>query len=197
MLGNLDVDAGDDTWTLSMKDQEIASGGRYDRLSFTVSKGQLTSVVSENALDLISLHHSAPYPLAAFDGLITSDQLNTMTNTPLDTNFFHRVFNDKHTSFLTHSDDSLSSHPSEVTGLLVGSVLVGMMIMFGVMKFLSPSSSSTAAAAAASPDDVILSDDDVKTSLSERGGGGGGMVAPRVELEKTFQRNSGNELIIL
>jgi hypothetical protein len=150
MLGNLDVDASDDTWTLMMKDREIASGGRYDRLSFTVSKGQLSGIVSENVMDLMGTH-SAPYPLAAFEGLVTPDQLKTMTSDPAllkaESTFLQHVFGDRLTSGDSASpsvstfNDSLRSHSMEFTSIMVGSAVVGMVAMLGVMRFLSPSTS--------------------------------------------------------
>jgi hypothetical protein len=147
MLGNLDVDASDDTWTLMMKDREIASGGRYDRLSFTVSKGQLSGIVSESVLDLLGTN-SAPYPLAAFEGLVTPDQLKTMMgdSAAFETSFFQRVFNDKETFLAanTHSssetfEEALLAHPMESAGLLLGSALIGVVAMLGVMRLFSPS----------------------------------------------------------
>jgi hypothetical protein len=145
MLGNLDVDAGDDTWTLEMKDQELASGGRYDRLSFTVSNGQLSAIVSENVLDLIATH-SAPYPLADFEGLVSVAQLRTMTNALLEveSTFFENVFGEKlsmsSTSRAVSSfHDSLIAHRMEYAGLLLASALVGMVTMLGVLRLFSPS----------------------------------------------------------
>jgi hypothetical protein len=140
MLGNLDVDAGDDTWTLKMKDREIASGGRYDRLSFTISKGQLGSVVTENVLDLLATHSSA-FPLAAFEGLMTSDQLKTMTgdSMALEAAVFQRLFGDKDPSLTSNSfEESLLAHPLESAGLLLGSAMIGMVTMLGLVRLFSP-----------------------------------------------------------
>jgi hypothetical protein len=150
MQGNLDVDAGDDTWTLVMKDREIASGGRYDRLSFTVSKGELSGLVSENVLDLLATPHSAsPYPLAAFEGLVSMAQLETMTSAPalleVESAFFERVFSANKvdisgsSSMMPSFNETLSTHPLESAGLLLVSAVVGMVAMFGVLR-LSPSS---------------------------------------------------------
>jgi hypothetical protein len=148
MLGNLDDDAGDDTWTLMMKDVEIASGGRYDRLSFNVKKGKLSEVMAENVLDLLATH-SVPYPLAEFQGLLSIDQLQSMTAEPLalESAFFQRVFaQDKKTLFANMQSDSfnetLASHPLESAGLLIGSAFFGMVAMLGLMRFLSPSTTS-------------------------------------------------------
>jgi hypothetical protein len=145
MLGNLDVDAGDDTWTLKMKDREIASGGRYDRLSFTISKGELASVVTENVLDLLATH-SSPFPLAAFEGLVTSDQLKTMTgdSMALEAAVFQRLFGDKAPLLTSNSrtktfEESLLAHPLESAGVLLGSAMIGMVAMFGLVRLFSPS----------------------------------------------------------
>jgi hypothetical protein len=149
MLGNLDVDAGDDTWTLMMKDQVIAYGGRYDRLSFTVSKGQLTGIVSENVLDLLGPHSASPYPLAAFEGLVTPDQLKTMTHDPalleVESAFVERLFGDKMTltssaSTVPTFNDALRSNSMEFVGFFVASALFGMVTLMGVSRFFSPSS---------------------------------------------------------
>jgi hypothetical protein len=153
MQGNLDVDAGDDTWTLAMGDREIASGGRYDRLSFTVSKGELGGLVSENVLDLLATPHSAPYPLAAFEGLVSVAQLETMTSAPalleVESAFFERVFgankvgiSGSSSSTMSSFNESLSAHPLESAGLLLASAVVGMVAMFGVLR-LSPHFSSS------------------------------------------------------
>jgi hypothetical protein len=155
MQGNLDVDAGDDTWTLAMGDREIASGGRYDRLSFTVSKGELGGLVSENVLDLLATPHSAPYPLAAFEGLVSVAQLKTMTSAPalleVESAFFERVFGankvgisgSSSSSTVSSFNESLSAHPLESAGLLLASAVVGMVAMFGVLRLFSPHFSSS------------------------------------------------------
>jgi hypothetical protein len=147
MLGNLDADAGDDTWTLKTKDQVIASGGRYDRLSFTVSKGQLGALISENVLNLVGSHHTSPYPLATFKGLVTPSQLMTMTNDPalleLENLFLEHLLGEESSKSLTVSTSfsgSLRSYPLAFASLILGSALIGMVTMLGVLRFLSPSS---------------------------------------------------------
>jgi len=151
MLGNLDADAGDDTWSLTMKDREIASGGRYDRVSFTVSKGGIASVVTENVIDILGIN-SAPFTLGTFPGLVTSEQLHSMTNDPellkAQSVFFNHLLGDNAAlsgdSSSSSFADSLFDHPLESIGLLAGSALIGMVSMLGVLRFFSPAKGSYA-----------------------------------------------------
>jgi hypothetical protein len=151
MLGHLDVDAHDDTWSLKMNDGELASGGRYDRISFTVSEGKLSGLVNENVMDLAG-PHAAPYPLAAFEGSITAEQLHKMTHDPAllgaETAFLERAFGeqmalgvDSSSSTVESSsfNDSLRDHALEFTGVFLASAFVGMASVLGAMRFMSPS----------------------------------------------------------
>jgi hypothetical protein len=151
MLGNLDPDAGDDTWSLMLKDREIASGGRYDRVSFTVSKGELSAAVLENVMDLAGLQSSSPYPLAAFEGLVTADRLQAMVNDPAlleaEATFFNQVLGEKMTlsaeaSSVSSFGDSLAAHPLEFAGFVIGSAIIGMVGVLGVLRLLSPPKNS-------------------------------------------------------
>jgi hypothetical protein len=178
MLGNLDPDAADDTWSLMLKDREISSGGRYDRVSFTISKGQLNSVVSENVMDLAGILLS-PLPLADFPGLVTSERLQIMTNDPAlleaEATFFSQVLGDQ----MSVGDSpgtstfgfSLVSHPLKYAGLFVGSTLIGMVSMLGVLRLLSPSKRSYS---------KVM--DESSQPASER--------VPMIELEKAMKKSS-------
>jgi hypothetical protein len=151
MLGHLDVDAGDDTWSLMLGDLEVASGGRYDRVSFTLTHGSLSSVTPENVMDLFETHSASPFPLAAFEGLVTSQKLYEMTHDPIlleaEIAFFQKsgLLQSMNNLSPTTSDssftftDSLTSHPLEYTGFFIASAFLGMATVMGITRFLSPS----------------------------------------------------------
>jgi hypothetical protein len=156
MLGNLDTDAGDDTWSLMLQDREISSGGRYDRVSFTISKGELSSVVPENVIDLGGVHSASPLHLANFPGLVTAERLQAMTNDPAlveaETAFLQHMLGDQislgagdspTTATVSTFGGSLVSHPLESIGLFVGSAMIGMVSVLGVLRLLSPSSKNS------------------------------------------------------
>lgn len=152
MLGNRDNEAFDDMWSFSNKDGVIAFGGRHDRLTFTVSNGQVTSTTIENVLDiLLSPGSAAPHPLADFDGLISGATLKTMKE-----NIVAQVSQSSvlksvgliqdapvaqiSTPTLT---ESASTHPFEAAGIAFSAALIGMVVMYGVMSLFKPSTSYT------------------------------------------------------
>jgi hypothetical protein len=181
MLGHLDVDAGDDTWSLSIGDSEIASGGRYDRVSFTLSHGSLSSVTSENVMDLAGTHSSS-FALAAFNGLVTAERLYQMTHESnlleAETTFFHNL---QMTTGLSQQslDDhaladnsgsfsaSVASHPMEYTAFSVVSAFLGVAAMMGVMRFISPSSFSTSVSYNPVMDDTEAGNGPVRVELEK------------------------------
>jgi hypothetical protein len=132
-----------------MKDREIASGGRYDRISFTVSKGKMSEVVSENVLDLLGSHSAALYPLAEFSGLVTAEQLTAMIHDPLlvaaENTYINRYFEGQSSSTATPVSptfkNNLLDHPLETSGFFIGSVMVGVVSALGVLKFFASKNS--------------------------------------------------------
>jgi hypothetical protein len=176
MLGNLDVDAGDDTWSLMLGDREVASGGRYDRVSFTLSHGAVSSVTAENVMDLGGPFSASPLPLADFQGLVTNEKLSELTHAPAlleaETTYFNSLLSTKTAladalkkdiSASSHAapssfQSSMAEYPLEFAGFLFGSAMVGVVAMLGVARFLSPASGynpvldhSQGGAAAAAP----------------------------------------------
>jgi hypothetical protein len=196
MLGNLDDDAGDDTWTLMMKDMEIASGGRYDRLSFTLSNGQMTDIKSENVLDLLDTHSAPLYPLADFDGLVSSDHFEKMISKSLslEKRLFQNVFAQNKLSLIAKMEsesftDSLASHPMESASLFIGSIVFGMVSVFGVMKFFSPSLKQQNSYSTVMDTSSFASRVTTPTRPGREAGGG-------IQLEKPMGRNSAQELFL-
>jgi hypothetical protein len=163
MLGHLDVDAGDDSWSLMLGDREVASGGRYDRVSFTLTQGFVSSVTTENVIDLMGTHSASPFPLATFEGLVTSEKLQELTHDPAlleaETAYFNTLLSHKtaladalkglsvsssSSPAASTFQSSVAAHPLDFAGFFIGSVMVGMLTVLGVTRFLSPSSKTTA-----------------------------------------------------
>jgi hypothetical protein len=192
MLGHLDVDANDDSWSLKLGDREIASGGRYDRVSFTLTRGSVSSVTTENVLDSIGTQSASPFPLASFEGLVSADQLQELTHDPAlleaETTYFSNLMTHKtaladalkslsvSSSAPTSSTflDSVTAHPVDFAGFLIGSVLVGMVGMLGVTRLLSPPLSKTAS----------------YNAVLDQSTEGGAAAAVGIELEKPMKKFS-------
>jgi hypothetical protein len=57
----------------------------------------------------------------------------------LETDVFQRLFGDKAPSLTSNSfEESLLAHPLESAGLLLGSAMIGMVTMLGLVRLFSP-----------------------------------------------------------
>lgn len=131
-------------WSLSNKDGVIASGGRYDRLTFTVANGQVTSTINENVLEeMVNIQNAAPYPLADFDGLISSATLKSMKDATISRIAESPAFKSVGLLDSPTITRSMAAHPYEGAGMLISAGLIGMVVMYGIMSLFRPSRSYT------------------------------------------------------
>lgn len=137
MLGHLDDDAHDDTWSLATKDGVVASGGRYDRATFVVSGGAITSVTVDNVFDQPISHDIS---LAKFEGLMSLKDFEPVTNkmfAQLASSDLYKIFAPQQST--QSFTENLSAHPFDTFGILLATALFGMISMYGIMSLFRTS----------------------------------------------------------
>lgn len=155
MLGNLDNDAYDDTWSLSTKDGVIASGGRYNRATLVVSGGAISSTTVDNVFDTPTAPASKHLSLAKFEGLLSVKDFEPSAHKSFENIASSHIFK-QYSHMFTVKDtletlapkqsftETLAAHPMDTAGILLATALFGMISMYGVLSLTRPSTTTSA-----------------------------------------------------